>query len=58
MSAGDERLPDFGENKPREERIYYQSVSTRASKESKMMEALSTFNISYDVLLAIHFLST
>ena len=49
MSAGDERLPVIGENKPREERLL-QSVFTRASEESKMVEALSTFNISYDVL--------
>ena len=29
----------------------YQSIATRASKESKMVEAWSTFNISKDVFV-------
>ena len=32
--------------------IIYQAVSTRASEERKMMEALSTFNISSDVFVS------
>ena len=38
--AGDERLPVFEENGATEKAIY-QSVSTRASEESKTVEALS-----------------
>ena len=34
----------------------YQSVLTRASEESKMVEVLSTFNISYDVFVSKYFL--
>ena len=50
MSAGDECLPVFGENRPGEESIIYLSVSTRASEESKRVKhCMSTFNISYDV---------
>ena len=57
MSAGDERLPVFGENRPRKKD--YQSVSTRASEEStKMVEHCLHSTLATMYLLAVHFLST
>ena len=57
MSAGDERLPVFGENRPREE-TFNQSVSARDSVESKLVEHCLHSTLATMYLLAIHFLST
>ena len=42
----------FWENIGQEKKGYYLSVLTRASEVSKMVEALSTFNISYCVFVS------
>ena len=48
----------FLEKKDQEKKNYYQSVSTRASEESKMVEHCLHSTLATMYLLAIHFFST